>query len=258
MLAENRRDEIEGLIEKYGAVTTSDLIIKFNVSVETIRRDLLCLEQRGILKRVHGGAVAQKKMKAFHSLEKRNREFSEEKRELSLNAIRFIEDGDIIAVDTGSTAIFFAEMLRDNFSKLTVVTHSIDVFNILCHNRDFKTILCGGHFLREENSFYGSLALDTLHNIHVQKAFIFPSAVSIEFGVCDYNENLYPMQKEMISCADQVFVLADSSKFEKRALLKVADMKSEFTYITDNNLSESLVNLYKENSINVYNGGKVK
>ncbi len=254
MLAENRRDEIAQLIQENGAVTTSDMVSRFGVSIETIRRDFLCMEEQGILKRVHGGAISERKMKRFNPLEERNKEFSAEKRALSLNAIRFIEEGDIIAIDTGSTAIFFAEVLRDNFSSLTVVTHSLDVFNILCHNKQFKTILCGGHFFGDENAFYGSLATDTLKKIHVQKAFIFPSAISMEFGVCDYDENLYPMQKQMIESSDSVFVLADSSKFEKRALLKVCDMKSEFTYITDNNLSESLVKLYKENAINVFKG----
>lgn len=254
MLAENRRDEISELVRKNGAVTTSDMVSRFGVSIETIRRDFLHMEENGILKRVHGGAIAEQKMKRFNPLEERNKEFSREKRELSLNAIRFIEEGDIIAIDTGSTAILFAEVLRDSFSSLTVVTHSLDVFNILCHHKNFKTILCGGHFLREENSFYGSLALDSLRNIHVQKSFIFPSAVSIDFGVCDYNENLFLVQREMTLCAEHIFVLADSSKFEKRALLKVSDMKKEYTYITDSKLAEGLVKLYAENEINVYKG----
>lgn len=254
MLAENRRDEIAQLIQVHGAVTTSDMVNRFNVSIETIRRDFLLMEEQGLLKRVHGGAVAERKMKSFNSLDQRNKEFSDEKRKLSYTATAFIEEGDIIAIDSGSTAIYFAEALREKFSRLTVVTHSLDVFNILCHNRQFKTILCGGHFLREENSFYGSLVLDSLRNIHVQKSFIFPSAVSVDFGICDYNENLYPIQKEMTSCAEQVFVLADSSKFEKRALLKVSDMKKEYIYITDSKLPDGLVKLYKENEINVYKG----
>ena len=254
MFAHKRQSEISERIKKFGAVTTKDLIKEFNVSVETIRRDLLYMEQQGLLKRVHGGAVENQNMKQFASLSVRNEEFSEEKKNLSENAMRFIKEKDIIAVDIGSTANCFAKALRENFSELTVVTNSLDVFNILSDHKDFKVILCAGHFLRGENGFYGSLALDALSKIHVQKAFVFPSAVSIEFGICDYQEEFYHIQKQMIKSADEVYILADSSKFEKSALLKLDDLKGEYFYITDNNLSEGIESLYKENEIKLFKG----
>ncbi len=254
MFAQNRQNKIIEKLQKNGAVTTKDLIKEFNVSVETIRRDLLYLEQQGMLKRVHGGAVENQNMKQFASLSVRNEEFSLEKKNLSENAMCFIKEKDIICIDIGSTANCFAKALKENFSDLTVVTNSLDVFSILSNHADFKVILCAGHFLREENGFYGGLTLDALSKIHVQKAFIFPSAVSIEFGICDYQEEFYHVQKAMIRCADEVFVLADSSKFEKSALLKLDDLKSEYFYVTDNKLSQGLENLYKENEIKIFKG----
>lgn len=254
MFAQNRQNKIIEKLNKNGAVTTKDLIKEFNVSVETIRRDLLYLEQQGMLKRVHGGAVENRNMKQFASLSVRNEESSEEKKNLSESAVRFIKEKDIICIDIGSTANCFAHALKENFSDLTVVTNSLDVFNILSNHADFKVILCAGHFLREENGFFGGLTLDALSKIHVQKAFIFPSAVSIEFGICDYQEEFYQVQKAMIKCADEVFVLADSSKFEKSALLKLDDMRSEYFYVTDNKLSQGLENLYKENGIKIFKG----
>ncbi len=254
MFAQNRQNKIIEKLQKNGAVTTADLIKEFNVSVETIRRDLLYMEKQRVLKRVHGGAVENRNMKQFATLDVRNEEFSEEKRELSQTAANFIQNGNIIYIDTGSTANCFAQVLKENFSELTVVTNSLDVFNILANHEDFKLILCGGHFLRDENAFYGSLVLDTLSKIHVQKAFVCPSAVSIEFGICDYQEELYQIQKAMLKCADEVYILADSSKFEKSALLKLDDLKSEYFYVTDNKLSKGLENLYKENEIKIFKG----
>ena len=102
-----------------------------------------------------------------------------------------------------------------------------------------------------ENSFYGPLALDMLKNLHMQKAFIFPSAVSFEFGICDYQKDLYQVQKQMIYSSDEIYILADSSKFEKKALLKVSDMKKEYTYVTDGNISEELKILYQKHNINL-------
>lgn len=258
MFAKSRQQKINEIIHKTGAVTTADLVKEFKVSVETIRRDLLFMEKKGQITRVHGGAVIKADMKPYFGLKQRNQEFSEQKVTLSKNAAALIEDGDVIAIDAGSTAICFAQMLAEHFSNLTVVTHSLDVFNLLSVQDGFSVILCGGQYLRNENAFYGSLTLDVLKKIHVQKAFIFPSAVSIDFGICDYQYDLYQVQLQLLKCADKIYILADSSKFEKKALLKVDDMKSEYLYVTDDGLSDDLKKLYKENNIEIFKGDAKK
>ena len=258
MFANERLDAITKIIRKDGAVTTASLVKSFNVSIETIRRDLLQLEREGVVKRVHGGAVNALRMKAFHSLEKRNEENEDLKRELSQNAADFIDEKDIIAVDTGSTAIFFAEELLKRFTKLTVITHSLDVFNTLCNQKDFSVILCGGYFKREENCFHGGFVTDTLSRLHADKGFVFPSAISLKNGICDYTDDLLTIQRTLLSVSNKGFILADSSKFEKSALLKLDDMKEEYTYVTDSKLPDSILKLYKENNISVIAGNQNK
>ncbi len=254
MFAEERQNIIHEYIQKFGAITTTKLMDEFNVSIETVRRDLILMEKRGLLKRVHGGAVEISGMKQFSELKERNKEFLEEKRKLSLTGSKFVNEGDIIFVDEGSTAIIFSEVLKERFSNLTVITNSLDVFNILCYHKDFNVILCGGHFNKKENAFYGSLVLNTLDKIHVQKAFIFPSAVSIEFGICDYQEELCLVQQQILKHSDVVYVLADSSKFEKSALLKLDDMKNEYIYVTDDKLPIGIEKLYGESNITIFSG----
>ncbi len=250
MFAKERQDAIQNLLKQQGAVTTAKLVEQFGVSVETIRRDLVEMAEKGLLSRVHGGAVAMGNMKPFYALDQRSREFNEQKRELSCLAANFVQEGDYLGIDTGSTAVIFAEVLRERFQKITVVTHSADVFEIL---RDqFPVILCGGHYLSEEKSFYGSLCLKTLDQIRVQKSFIFPSAVSLRFGICDYQSELVPVQQKLTEISDQVFVLADSSKFESRALLKIEDTRPEFFYVTDGLLTEELKTLYAENGMKIF------
>ena len=104
MFLNERHNAIVKTIKKGGAVTTASLVKSFKVSIETIRRDLLQLEKEGVLKRVYGGAVDKSGMKAFHSLQKRNEENEDLKRELSKNAADFVNENDVIAIDTGSTA----------------------------------------------------------------------------------------------------------------------------------------------------------
>ncbi len=256
MFANERHNIITKMLQKDGAVTTSALVKYFDVSIETIRRDLLTMEKQGLLQRVHGGAVSESQMKSFHSLDKRNEENEDLKRELSKNAVDLVKENDIIAIDTGSTAIFFAEELLKRFSKLTVITHSMDVFNILGGQKNFSVILCGGYYNLSENCFYGSLVTDTLQRLHADKCFIFPTAVSLKNGICDYTDDLMIVQKSFLSISNKAFILADSSKFEKSAMLKLDDMKEEYTYVTDNKLSESIGKLYEENNIDIIGGNK--
>lgn len=256
MLAKERHNKIYALIQNEGAVTASKLVKLFGVSAETVRRDLQEIENDKLLKKVHGGAVAINKMKQFEGLKIRNSENSEQKYELSQKASEFVYDGDIIAVDSGSTAKIFAEVLSEKFSDLTVITYSTDVFEALRGCKNISVILCGGYHLREENAFFGEFVLDMLDNLHVKKAFVFPSAVSAGYGIADFQRELYPMQKKLISIADEVYVLADSSKFEKKGLLKVDDMKSEYTYITDSHLNGELLELYRENDLKIYLGAE--
>lgn len=257
MFADERHKVIYEHIRKKGAVTTASLMEEFCVSIETVRRDLLLMEKKGLLKRVHGGAVAVSGLKEFNELKERSKEFVKEKTELSKNAVQFVNENDILFIDAGSTAVHFAEVLKENFQNLTVVTHSFDVFNILCNKEGFEVILCGGHFSKKENAFYGSLALDMLREVYVQKAFIFPSAVSIEFGICDFNEPLFQIQRQIIKNMDDIYILADSGKFEKKGLYKMSDMKKEYHYITDSNLPYELKQLYKENGIEICDFNKM-
>lgn len=258
MFANERQDEIYKRIKTDGAVTTAKLVKLFGVSVETIRRDLLCMEKEHLLKRVHGGAVALGRMKSFSDLACRNEENSGLKRELASVAAELVKEKDIIGIDAGSTAILFAEALKERFSELTVITYSTDVFEILGKHENFNVILCGGYFNKSENMFYGSFAIDMLSRLHMQKVFIFPTAVSLEHGICDYQSDVYQIQQQMIKSSDDIYILADSSKFEKKALLKLDDMKNEYIYVTDSSLPDELKKLYEENDIKIYMKGNVR
>ena len=254
MFADERQNKIYEILKKKQAITTVGLVKEFGVSVETIRRDLLAMEKKQLLRRVHGGAMLMIGMQEYNSLNIRNEENSDKKLRLSKKAAEFIEEGDFIAVDSGSTAIIFAEVIKEKFSSLTVVTHSLDVFNILAVKDGFKVILCGGEYLKSENTFFGSLTADSLSQLYVRKAFIFPTSISMEFGIGDFRQELLLIQRVMKKHSDKVYILADSSKFEKKSLLKQSEMEKEYAYITDNGLSNELYELYTENGYKIYMG----
>ena len=255
MFAQERQKRICNMIQEGGAVSTSALMELFDVSIETVRRDLLKLEREHKLQRVHGGAVMLGEVLPYLSLESRIEEHRDQKTELSRTAMDFISEGEIIGVDAGSTAIEFAEQLAQHFDSLTVVTSCMDVFNRLCRHRNFSVILCAGHYSKPLNGFYGPLVVDSIKKLHMQKFFMFPAAVSLKYGICDHEPHWTATTMQYIASSEEIFILADSSKFEKAALLKVSEMNPQYTYIADSTLSPELRKLYQENQIRIIAGG---
>lgn len=251
MIADERRNKICELLKLQSAVTTVSLAERFGVSIETIRKDLLMLEREHKLTRAHGGAVLPAAARPYTKLSKRMEDKLEEKYEISRIATKFIKNGDIIALDTGSTAVEFIEVLMERFDELTIVTHSMDVFKAACNYKNFNIILCGGFFLKNENSFYGDFVYSMMENIHVSKVFIFPAALSLKNGICDSYQELGGVQKKMFGMGDEIFIVADSSKYEKSALIKVSAMNDCYTYISDSKLPEEVKEIYINNNIKI-------
>lgn len=249
MLADIRRKEICDILKKQSAVTTASLAAKFNVSIETIRKDLLCLERSGELVRVHGGAVPKPLADSYANFSERVENRKPQKSYAAHIAAKFVKNNDIIAIDCGSTAIEVIEALKDRLDTLTVVTHSMDVFLRACRYKNFNIILCGGFFDKNENSFYGDFAIKMLEEIRVSKAFIFPSSISLSGGICEHVPYLAQMQRNLINSSDEVFIVADSSKFGKSSLVKTCDINPKFLYITDSLIPESVKKIYKSNNI---------
>ncbi|MCI9276170.1 MAG: DeoR/GlpR transcriptional regulator [Lachnospiraceae bacterium] len=244
MFADERKIKIEEMLKRKPSVTTSELTELFQVSVETIRRDLEYLESQGRLRRVHGGAVAVGRLQNYTSLSGRVVEHRPEKREIALAACAYIQEGDYIALDTGSTALELAGVLGERFRELTVLTHSLETVKLLSERENIRTILAGGFYLPEEKCFCGHLTLDMIRQLHVSKCFIAPSAISLDFGIRDHMQELIAIQRAFLEISDQVYVLADSSKVGVCAPLKICEMSASYRYITDAGLPDEILETY--------------
>lgn len=239
------------MLKAQQSVTVSELMDKFSVSIETIRRDLAQLEKQRLLQRVHGGAVSIKSMQKFSTLTTRMEEHREEKRQLSATAAGLLRDGETIAIESGSTAMELAQAIKKRSLRLTVITNAPDVFEILSAEEQISVIVIGGQYLREERSFYGLLAVEAIEKLHVSKVMICPSAISLRYGLSVAQHEVVPVSRAFIGIADQVFLLADSSKFETAAPVRVAPLSPAFTCITDPSLPEAMYDLYLESGIQV-------
>lgn len=251
MFANERMNLTCEMLKRSGAVTTAQISSDLNVSVETVRRDLLTLEREHKLVRVHGGAVSIGGAVMNSPLSDRLELNLDKKKSLSKATCRFINENDVVTIDEGSTGLELAKVLVSCFNNLTVITHSLDIFNVVIQKDGFEVILIGGRFLKGENSFCGYLAENSFKSLHLGKVFITPSAISLKSGLCNTDEQTVPLQRIIASRADSVFILADSDKFEKSALYTTLPLDTSYTYITDSDMSDELIKLYGENGYRI-------
>ncbi|MGN1127810.1 MAG: DeoR/GlpR family DNA-binding transcription regulator [Candidatus Flemingiibacterium sp.] len=252
MFASERHEIILNMLKTQHSVTVSELTEKFGLSIETIRRDLAALESRNLLTRVHGGAVAVSDgMRVFNSLSDRIAENQEYKRELSQKAAELVKENDVIALDAGSTAREFAKVLGESFTRLKIVTYSLDIINMLCGKSDFSFILIGGDFNPAERVFGGFLASESMKRLHVSKSFIFSSAVSLKYGITITLSDFYELERALMSISDHSYILADSTKFETASPIRLCGLNEVDAIVTDSRLDDRIARLYAENGINL-------
>ncbi len=254
MLTEERRQAILALLEQCRSITTADLEQQFSVSGETLRRDLLALESEKKLIRVHGGAMRVDGGVAEKSFAIRHQENIPQKRELAAQAMAFIGEGDVIAVDSGSTGLILCEGLVEQFKNLTVVTNSLMLFQYLSAHSAFRLILCSGEYDRENEAFFGKLTVESIRSLHIGKSFVCPTALSLKHGLTEFAEEVIPVQCAFLAAAEKCFVLADSSKFEQAGLYSSISLQEELTVITDQALGDADYEAYLAAGIDIIRG----
>jgi DeoR/GlpR family transcriptional regulator of sugar metabolism len=204
----------------YGQVSVADLAERFNVTQETIRRDLNKLESQHILKKIHGGAVnIQSKFELNFTA--RSQASQHEKQNIAQKAIELIKPGDTIFLDFGTTTLAFAKELN-KINDITVITNSPTISDVIHESEGNSVILIGGQFINNKHECLGSLALATLSEMFADYAIIGIGAVDKEKGFMDQNVDEAAIARKMIQNSNKTIVLADANKFDKQAIVRVA------------------------------------
>ncbi len=251
MLARERRDEILSFVQSKGSVKTSELIKRYNVSLETVRRDLDLLEKKDLLQRVYGGAVQTNLSRRYKEFDMRIDEYSKQKKEIAKKALPFIKNGQAIALDTGTTSLELARMLKGQFNDLTIVTNSLIIAEELIYNQEFNIILAGGEISAKDYSTHGIIAEKVLDFFNFDINFLTVSGISLKSGITEYNLDAVPILKKMNDCSQKTIVLADNRKFKSTSMFKVCDISSVNMIISDNELDESIKQKFMEQGIEV-------
>lgn len=258
LLPSQRRKRILDEINRKGASTVAALSEQYNVSETTIRRDLKRLEDEGHLHRTHGGALSQSREEdssVIAAREMRKGVYAEQKQQIARYVARtFIEDGDIIMLEGGTTVNAIVPELENNID-LTVVTNSLAVTTDLhrtFRDRSDATIICCGGILRPFSStFVGPIAESFFRNFHVKKLFLSASGLALETGATDPGVLETQVKKAMIASAATVIMIVDSSKFGIKSLLTIVDIPNIDIVVTDNGISPEMKEALQARGVDV-------
>ncbi|MCA0754729.1 DeoR/GlpR family DNA-binding transcription regulator [Paenibacillus sp. N4] len=249
MLVAERYDKIVQLVNERGSIRVTELSELCQVTEETIRRDLDRLEQAGRLRRSHGGAVSVKDQQPEIPFFEREVTRADDKKRIAEEAIKLIRPKDRILLDASTTAWYMAASMPD--IPLTVLTNSIKVAMELSGKEKIEVISTGGILASRSLSYVGPLAERSLDAYHVDKAFFSCKGVHLERGISESNELQARIKHKMVGMADQVILLADSSKFGVQAFTHVAELSDIHAVITDRRLPDGLLSQLQDKGIGV-------
>lgn len=244
-IAAERQQQILEVLQQQHSVKIIDLAEMFQVSKETIRRDLNALEERGCLQKSYGGAIAAPKYE-FNtvSLESRIHKDQNIKMKLCERALAFLPEKAVIFVDTGSTMHCLAELLMQR-SGYTILTNSLDAANVLIHSKN-RTVLTGGELNEETMATDGFQTIEFLNKIKVDFAFLGTNGFEQHHGPAGTDFLDVQTKQAIIKNSKETIVVSDSRKATYSALIQYASWRDIDHFITDSKLPEPFQNSLSE------------
>lgn len=242
LFAEERRSGIVQLVNTKKKVLVPELVEHFHVSPATIRNDLRDLEKLGLIKRTHGGAIPVGSAKVGYEPESdlRRVEHLTRKQAIARQALSYIEEGDVIILDTGTTTLELAKLLG-RFRNLIVIVNDIEIARVLEPIDDIQVIVIGGILRKKVHSLVGPFATKLLSELNVDKVFLGTNCFSLSKGCTTPDIQQAEIKKAMIAIASEVILLCDSSKLERSSFVQFAEVSDLSAVITDSEAQEAFV-----------------
>ncbi|RNB89703.1 DeoR/GlpR transcriptional regulator [Brevibacillus fluminis] len=236
ILAVERKKFVLDQLQTSGKVNASELSRVFDVSMETIRRDLDLLEKEGYLKRVHGGAVKSNFDLGEPPFAQRQNVRTASKQKVAKCAAKLINHGDTFVMGGGTTVLEMANHIR-GLTKLTIVTNSLPTANVLMDSLNQglfsgEVIFVGGALHAEQHSSRGALCEIMLDHLKVNKAFVSPGGIALS-GLSEYEIEEAAISRKMIGVAKEVIILVDHSKLGIEALCKISPLQEIDVIVCD-------------------------
>jgi DeoR/GlpR family transcriptional regulator of sugar metabolism len=254
MLAQARRMKILELLQEEGSARVSDLSGLFKVSEPTIRQDLDRLQEEGLIVREHGGAYLKSIPQQVGAQTLQHTENMDKKVLIGRKAAEFIEDGDAIVLDSGTTVTEVARNLVHK-KNLRVVTNSLNIALLLGTHYEFEIMMTGGDFKAPTLSLTGPRAAAFFSQIHVDKLFLATGGVSLEAGLTFPGFHDLEVKRAMIQAARVVYLVADSTKIGRTAFASLGALDRVHYLITDAGISSGDRSALEERGLKVVIAG---
>lgn len=227
-----RQEKIAATVRRQGRVSVEQLALRFKTSHETIRRDLAALAETGAVLKVHGGAKRPRQQEEGPFRERLAMN-AVAKRMIAEKAARLIAPGATLFIDTGSTSLMCAEEIG-KIAGLTVITNSTRIAAVLAERGNRTSVfLLGGRFDGDNHETVGPTAIAEIQGFHADRALITVGALDESAGVTDFNFDEAQIARAMIDNADGLIVVADASKFDRRAAFTVCPLGRITALVTD-------------------------
>jgi len=246
-----RRIEIAEIFSDQPAVRIDDLAERFGVSRETIRRDLISLESRGLVQRVHGGGVRPEVDSREPSFQERMALHSVEKKAMAKLAAQLIGDAGTIFLDVGTSVARIADYIPPSFTG-QVITNSILAASRLGQREDIDVMVCGGRMRHGDLALSGPHAAEFLNDVFVEVAFLGSGGVHPSHGLTDFYPDEVATRRIVISNARSVFVMVDSSKIGRVATQRVCPLDQVTGVITNAGADAGLLRDLRTTGIEVH------
>jgi len=237
-------------LEKEGYVRVHDLSLRLGVSEVTIRKDLKDLEDRRLLIRSHGSAGPVSSLTIDRHIDEKEKVQVNEKRRIAEAANGLLEKNDRIIIASGTTVLIFAQHITIT-DPITVITPSVKVSLILSYKPNIDIIQLGGSLRKSSASVIGPYAESLLTEMICSKLFLGIDGLDLDEGLTTSNIAEAHLNQYMINAAQEVIVLADSTKFGKRGFGKICNLNKVHHIITDRNAPGNIIQIIREKGIEV-------
>ena len=246
MAAKDRIQAIKQMVANDKKVVVSNLSSIFQVTEETIRRDLEKLEDEGVLTRTYGGAVLNTTALS-DNIPCNDLLFFEEKQIIARNALPFIKNKTTMAADSSSTAMELLKLLKER-NDLTLLTNSAEAFHELAQS-EINVVSTGGELNKNTLSLQGRITKEIISRYHVDIMVMSCKGLDMQSGALDSNEAEAEIKKTMIRQATEVALLVDHSKFDRKAFVQLVDFSHINYLITNKAPGAEWIAFCKENNI---------
>lgn len=247
--ATRRRGRIREIVAERGYASIDEMVAMFEVTPQTIRRDINYLAERGELKRYHGGAGLSSSVENA-PYDRRQLAFDTEKRAIGRRVALEIPDHSSLFINIGTTTEAVARALLDR-TGLRVITNNLNVAQILIGNPTFEVIIVGGVVRNRDGGIVGETATDLIQQFRVDIGVIGISGISEDGSLLDFDYREVRVAQSIVRNSEKVFLCADSSKFGRKAMVRLGHVGQMHTLFTNDPIPEAFSDLFRHHNVRV-------